>query len=138
MWDSFSNLTLVVLVVIGVLFLPQMFSSVGEQDSVAATSPSRAAFIFQQHPDWPAHYCQRLADGIVTEGMTVEMVQLTWGDPAETRRDGSLLLLSYRGFLSESGGLIRSPANRKELVVNVMLGNGIVTSIEEFNTALIN
>lgn len=136
-WDSFSSLALVVLVVIGVLFLPQIFSTVGEQDSVTATSPSRAAFFYQQHPDWPPHYCQRIAHGVVTEGMTTEMVQLAWGDPSETRVDGDLLLLAYRGFLNDSGGLIRSPGDRKGLIVEVMLRDGIVTGILELrNTSI--
>ena len=131
MLDSFSNLVLLVLVVVGMLFLPQMFSSVGDQDSIAATAPSRAAYIYQQHPDWPPHYCQHVANGVVTHGMTTDMVELAWGNPTATRVDGALLLLTYSGFLSDFGGLVRSPANMEGLIVEATLREGIVTGIQE-------
>ncbi|MFC2095829.1 hypothetical protein ACFLSW_05275 [Candidatus Bipolaricaulota bacterium] len=131
MLDSLSNLVLLVVIVVGVLFLPQMFSSVGDQDSITATSPSRAAYIYQQHPDWPPHYCQHVANGVVTHGMSTDMVELAWGNPTATRVDGALLLLAYSGFLSESGDLVRSPANMKGLIVEVMLREGVVVGIQE-------
>jgi len=136
--NSLSNITLLVLIVIAIFIVPQMVPNAPNQDSVTATAAARAASIHQQYPHWTPVQCQRIANGIVIQGMTAEMVQLAWGSPAETRIDKDALRLVYNGFLAEAGKLVRSPANMKGLIVEVELQEDTVVGIQELRESLAN
>lgn len=84
----------------GILVVLLLFWLVGSMisPSQATSAPpavSPATRLRQQHPDWPTHYCQQIADGIVSTGMTKEMVIQAWGNPEQQFASGNKEFLSY-------------------------------------------
>lgn len=71
----------------------------------------------QQHPDWSVYYCQRILNGVISTGMTKEMVLTSWGEPRMKLSDQSGEFWSYEYFM-EIG---------KMKLVN--FASGIVTNI---------
>jgi len=82
--------------------------------------------IQQRHPDWPIHYCQRIANGIVSTGMTRDMVVEAWGSPTQQLQQGNSVYLSYdvsipiADFTSRCCG-VRNVVELQRNVVNSLL-----------------